>query len=268
MAASEDGSAKEIVMKIVAPSLGFVLANVMFFSGVPAMLRCKRAGGLGDMNPMPFPVVMANCLAWIAYSLIIEDYFLFFSNAPGCMVGVYFTLVAYGLSPFASKMRDALEQCLMGMVFALLALTLYVGIVARDEPTAHKKTTVGLFANAVLLVYYAAPLSTVKEVLATRNSKSLYFPIAVANTVNGTAWFVYGLALEDPYIYAPNAVGATLGVLQIGLIVMFPGAKHDTSPAPSTMGSTSDLLMMDAQGVVEGRLAPGGVAAGGAEGRV
>ena len=61
---ASDGSAKEIVMKIVAPSLGFVLANVMFFSGVPAMLRCKRNGSLGDMNPMPFPVVMANCLAW------------------------------------------------------------------------------------------------------------------------------------------------------------------------------------------------------------
>jgi len=26
------------------------------------------------------------CVAWIAYSILIEDYFLFFSNGPGLMV--------------------------------------------------------------------------------------------------------------------------------------------------------------------------------------
>lgn len=116
-----------ILMKLVAPIMGFILANVMFFSGVPGMLRCKRLGGLGDMNPLPFPVVLANCISWIIYSILIEDYFLFFSNAPGAMVGMYFTLVAYGLSAYKSKMRDALEMWLMTLMFALLALTLYVG---------------------------------------------------------------------------------------------------------------------------------------------
>lgn len=116
-----------ILMKLVAPIMGFILANVMFFSGVPGMLRCKRLGGLGDMNPLPFPVVLANCISWIIYSILIEDYFLFFSNAPGAMVGMYFTLVAYGLSAYKSKMRDALEAWLMSMMFGLLALTLYVG---------------------------------------------------------------------------------------------------------------------------------------------
>jgi solute carrier family 50 protein (sugar transporter) len=174
-----------VVMKLVAPILGFLIANAMFFSGVPGMLRCKRDGSLGDMNPLPFPVVLANCVSWIIYSILIEDYFLFFSNAPGTMVGLYFTLVAYGLSPYKSKMRDALEAWLMSFTFALLALTLYVGIVAMDKSVEHKKTVVGLFANFVLLIYYAAPLTTVKQVIVTRNSRSLYLPLAVANTVNG-----------------------------------------------------------------------------------
>ena len=97
------------------------------------------------------------------------------------------------------------------------------------------------FANLVLLVYYAAPLTTVKEVILTRNSRSLYLPLAVANTVNGSAWFVYGIALSDPYLMAPNGVGALLGALQLVLIFAFP-SKHDTSPAPSSRGSTQDLL--------------------------
>ena len=39
-------NSEEILLKIVAPSVGFVLANAMFFSSVPAMLRCKRLGNL------------------------------------------------------------------------------------------------------------------------------------------------------------------------------------------------------------------------------
>jgi hypothetical protein len=119
-------------------------------------------------------------------------------------------------------------------------VTLRAGLVAMEESVEHKKTVVGLFANLVLLIYYAAPLTTVKEVILTRNSKSLYLPLAVANTVNGTAWFVYGVALSDPYLMAPNGVGALLGALQLVLIFAFP-SKHDTSPPPS-LGSTQDLL--------------------------
>lgn len=138
-----------VLMKLVAPIMGFVLANAMFFSGVPAMLRCKRLGSLGDMNPLPFPVVLANCVSWIIYSILIEDYFLFFSNAPGAMVGMYFTLVAYGLSPYKSATRDALEAWLMILMSAMLALTLHVGIVAEGE-AAHRECA----CNNVLTASY------------------------------------------------------------------------------------------------------------------
>lgn len=80
-----------------------------------------------------------------------------------------------------------------------------------DESVAHKKSVVGIFANLVLLVYYAAPLTTIKEVVVTRNSRSLYLPLAAANTINGGAWCVYGVALNDPYLMAPNGVGVLLG---------------------------------------------------------
>jgi hypothetical protein len=57
-------NSEEILLKIVAPSVGFVLANAMFFSSVPAMLRCKRLGNLAGtlqrasispVTPQPVP---------------------------------------------------------------------------------------------------------------------------------------------------------------------------------------------------------------------
>ena len=233
--------AGDVFMTVVAPAMGFVLANAMFFSGVPGMLRCKRVGQLGSFNPLPFPVVLANCIGWIIYSLYIDDYFLFFANAPGAMLGMYFTLVGYGLSPYGSALRDQIERSAMALMFALLCVTLYIGLIAADASLDHKRFTMGIFCNVVLLVYYAAPLSTIREVLAQRDSKSLYWPLALANTINGAAWFLYGVALGDPYLMAPNGVGAVLGGAQLALIARFP-TKDRASPAPSAWGSQVDLL--------------------------
>ena len=60
-------SASYVLMEVVAPSLGFTLANVMFFSAVPEMLRRKRANDLGEMNPYPFPVTAAPAVGVYQY---------------------------------------------------------------------------------------------------------------------------------------------------------------------------------------------------------
>ena len=50
----------------------------------------------------------------------------------------------------------------------------------------------GIAANFVLLLYYSAPLSTVKTVLVTKSSASLYWPMCMMNVINSTLWVVYG----------------------------------------------------------------------------
>jgi solute carrier family 50 protein (sugar transporter) len=247
-------NAADVFMTIVAPIMGFVLANYMFFAGVPEMLRCKRNATLGTFNPRPFPVVLANCVSWIIYSTLISDYFLFFANAPGSMVGMYFTLVGYGLSANGSALREDLERSAMALMFALLAVALYLGLVASadDAGADHRQLVMGLFCNGVLLVYYASPLGTLRDVLAKKDASSLSGNMALANAVNGAAWFVYGAALGDAYLMAPNGVGAVLGAVQLALVHRYPAKRTVTSPAPSNWGSQQDLLEMGARSARDG----------------
>ena len=247
----------DVFLNVVAPVIGLTLANVMFFSGVPAMLRCKREGSLGDMNPGPFPVVLANCIGWMGYSLLIHDYFLFFGNAPASMVGMYFTLVGYGLSAPASDARQQMERLVMGLMGATLCVVFYLGLVAVDTgaSAADKQTVMGTFCNLVLLLYYAVPLTTMREVLESRDSRPLHAPMAAANTANGLAWFCYGIALNDPYLMAPNGVGATLGIVQLVLIRTYPpkrrGGGGGAARPPSASASAQDLLRAhDGEGAV------------------
>ena len=246
----------EVFLNVVAPVIGLTLANVMFFSGVPAMLRCKREGSLGDMNPGPFPVVLANCVGWMGYSLLIHDYFLFFGNAPASMVGMYFTLVGYGLSAPDSETRKLMERLVMGPMGATLAVVFYLGLVAEDTGASaqEKQNVMGAFCNVVLLVYYAAPLTTIREVLSSRDSRSLHAPMAAANTANGLAWFCYGIALSDPYLMAPNGLGAALGIAQLVLIRTYP-AKRGASVRSRSGASASAQDLLRANGIDEERAA-------------
>ncbi len=74
----------------------------------------------------------------------------------------------------------------------------------------------------ILLIYYAAPLSVLAKVLSTKSSASLHWPLSVMSCVNGALWVSYGLAVDDVFIYGPNAVGATLGLVQLALVGIFP----------------------------------------------
>ena len=51
---------------------------------------------LQDLNPVPFPIVIANCVAWVAYAVVNKDPYVFLANDPGILLGLFYTLSAYG----------------------------------------------------------------------------------------------------------------------------------------------------------------------------
>lgn len=62
-------------------------------------MQVRRDRKLGDLNPLPFPVIMTNTLLWIAYAYHLGDWYLVFANTPGALLGVFFTLVWYVARP-------------------------------------------------------------------------------------------------------------------------------------------------------------------------
>ena len=52
-----------------APAVGTVCAQLMFASPMPAVLRARKENNLRDLNVVPFPLIVANCVGWIVYSV-------------------------------------------------------------------------------------------------------------------------------------------------------------------------------------------------------
>ena len=192
---------------------------------------------------MPFPAQTANSAGWIAYSYVIVpntlsgSAFIYWANQVGLLLGLFFTLSCYGLAD--TKTRDRQLAIIM---FWVLVIPLIGAIgTMTSMSTDDLQLLWGFTANAILLIYYAAPLSTIVAVVRTRSAATLHLPLAVMQIVNGGLWLGYGLAVSDPFIWVPNAIGTITGTILCALIFVFRtgSRRHKESPAPSEAETTS-----------------------------
>ena len=100
------------------------------------------------------------------------------------------------------------------------------------------------------MIYYAAPLSTVVEVLRRRDARSLHWPSCTMNFVNGLCWTAYGWAIKDYFILGPNAAGMVMAAFQIALIASFPSRSHELRTAGSFFFPRAAGNAMTANGIV------------------
>jgi uncharacterized protein with PQ loop repeat len=231
-------SSSEILTKHVAPIIGFVLANFMFFSTLPKILSIRleknqtkktfshAIDSVKDVKHVPatvFVLMTANCISWMIYACVIKDYWVFMSNVPGVIVATFSMVVSYGRDGLVDRERLIFETVLLVVVFMLCVVGLLVGVALDDYE--QRKYASGAFCCLVLTMYYMSPLQQLREVVVERDSRSLYRPMAVAITVNGLSWGVYGIALGDWFLTAPNLFGGVLGIAQCALIVRYPASN-------------------------------------------
>lgn len=116
------------------------------------------------------------------------------------------------------------ELLVVGISTFWLLLLSFV-VFAYQNDLDQQTLIIGLAVNANLIFFYGAPLSKIATVLTDKSSKSIHVPTMVCSLINGSLWFVYGVAVRDFYIAVPNGFGAALGVLQLVLCLAFPRHK-------------------------------------------
>jgi len=178
---------------------------------------------LQPLNPVPYPAQTANAIAWIAYSYVIVptnkagSALLFWVNELGVLFGLFFTLSCYG--PARTKARDRILA--ISLFFALVIPLIGAIGVLTEMSNNDLQLMWGFTANGILLMYYGAPLSTVVTVVKTKSSTTLNLPLSIMQTINGCLWLGYGIAVSDPFIYVPNAIGACTGGLLCFLLFIY-----------------------------------------------
>lgn len=179
------------------------------------------------LNPVPYPAQTANAIAWIAYSYVIVptnksgSALLFWVNELGVLFGLFFTLSCYGPARTQTKDRILAITLFFAFVLPLIGAIGVLTGMSNDD----LQLMWGFTANGILLMYYGAPLSTIVTVVKTKSSRTLNLPLSIMQTINGCLWLGYGLAVSDPFIYVPNAIGACTGGLLCFLLFVFREKK-------------------------------------------
>jgi solute carrier family 50 protein (sugar transporter) len=108
-------SAYAMFFEIICPVMGCITAFVMYGAPLRDAHRAVQKGDIGDLNPLPWAFMLGNCYGWIVYSMLLENYYLFFGSAPGFLVSIWLNLQAVKLqyqAHQAAQLRHSLATVL------------------------------------------------------------------------------------------------------------------------------------------------------------
>ena len=71
-----------------------IVANFMFAAPLKSIRHSITIGTLGTLNPTPWAFMTGNCIGWVTYSFLINNLFVFFTNAPGLILSIWFNMAA------------------------------------------------------------------------------------------------------------------------------------------------------------------------------
>lgn len=130
-----------------------------------------------DLNPLPFTTLTANCVGWVAYSFVTDDALVYWPNALGFLLGMFYTFSCYGLAGAAGRLQcgggraggqpspcmccgvhacphRTAEAMLPWAVLPLYSLegTLCSNVAGADTKTRDRQLAIVLFFSVVLMV--------------------------------------------------------------------------------------------------------------------
>jgi uncharacterized protein with PQ loop repeat len=128
------------------------------------------------------------------------------------------------LNPRDSVLRIRVETILMCSTSFWLTIVFIVGIVLRS-PQYHETNIllVGAVSDVCSLIFYAAPLVNITEIITKKDSASLYAPAIAINLISCILWFFYGLlGVNQMIVWIPNTVGGALCIFELIICCIYP----------------------------------------------
>ncbi|XP_041427921.1 sugar transporter SWEET1 isoform X1 [Xenopus laevis] len=80
----------------------------------------------------------------------------------------------------------------------------------------------GLFCSVFTISMYLSPLADLAQIIRSKSTKCLSFPLTVATFLTSSSWVLYGLVQSDLYITVPNFPGIVTSLVRFWLFSQFP----------------------------------------------
>ncbi|KAL6579149.1 hypothetical protein OROMI_009365 [Orobanche minor] len=220
--------------RTVVGIVGNIIALVLFLSPLPTFVRICKKRSVEQYSAVPYLATFVNCGLWVLYGLPVvhpNSTLVVTINGTGFVIEIVYLSLFLVFSDPKKRLRlvaVVVAECIFMAVLALLVLTL-------AHSTKLRSDIVGSICMVGNIMMYASPLAVMlsrgmiviliciiqKLVIQTKSVEYMPFFLSLFSFLNGISWTAYALIRIDPFIAAPNGMGALLGLAQLMLYATF-----------------------------------------------
>jgi len=194
---------------------------IQFMTGITICLNIRRKGTTEGVSGFPFLAGVLGCVLWLRYGSLLQDPTMILVNLIGLIFQVSYSIFFYKYA----FMKGAFRKQVF-IVFLIISVTMLYITVELDIDIA--KFRLGLICCTTTIIFCAAPLASLGDVLRTRSTESLPFHLILSTVVVAGQWFLYGAAIHDPFVMVPNLIGCLIASFQLALFGFFPSSSHSS----------------------------------------
>ena len=209
----------------LVPYGGVLLSNALYLSPMMSVRYAVNTGRLGSLNVVPQALMVVSTGAWLSYGFSLPNVFILASNLGGSVLSVYYVLATFHLIP-PEQLSDRRAVQAILVVGNTAMLLLWTVLVLSELARRTVSFVLGAYGSFLCVLLFAAPLSTVRTVVASRSSASIQAPLLATQLANCVLWTVYGLIISDVWVWGPNMAGLTLAAIQLILKLKYPSAAY------------------------------------------
>lgn len=185
-----------------------------FFSGVFICKDIIKSGSTHNVSVMPFLGGTAMGILMFQYSSILNDPAMTRVNIFGLILNICYLLCYYIYSHEKSVI-------LTQMMYATVFIGIMLGYSFWESPSLIE-FRYGMIITILLMLLIASPLFSLSEIIRTKSTATLPFPLIVSGTLVTFQWLLYGIIIKNEFIQFQNVVGLILSVVQLSLFAIYP----------------------------------------------
>ncbi|XAR49623.1 hypothetical protein NMG60_11032887 [Bertholletia excelsa] len=201
--------------------------------------RIIRNKSTENFSGIPYALTLLSCLlsAWYGLPFVTpHNLLVVITSGVGAITESIYIVVFIIFAPRKEKCKIL---ALLACVVTLFGVDAIVSIFVFAGP--RRKLFCGFAFTIVCVIMYASPLSVMRMVIKTKSVEFMPFFLSLSIFLSGTCWFIYGILGKDPFITVPNALGSSLGAIQLILYAIYRERKGDREKADANPWLETEL---------------------------
>ncbi|XP_062600561.1 uncharacterized protein LOC134262190 [Saccostrea cucullata] len=198
-----------------------IVTYLMMLSAIPACIAVYRSKDPNKMNYIFCLLGLLNAFAGIVYGQILENNSLITINWVCAVFQAVFVLTIILVSQPKSK---PMTQATMAGLGLLTFYQYLIHVVVHETAILNM---LGMFMFVIATVTWATPALEIRDCIMKQSSADISISMLVGSIACALMWLLYGLMLDDFFIYSPNVVGLATGAGKVACLIKYRSKRKN-----------------------------------------